>query len=77
MFESNRVMPALYQCCGTEDFLYQDNLRFRQFAKKLSLDLTYEEDPAIHEWGYCDEKIQKVLQWLPILGGDSFNTTRK
>jgi putative tributyrin esterase len=60
-------MPRLYQCCGTGDFLYKDNLRFRDRARALKLDLTYEESPGEHEWGYWDTMIRRVLAWLPIV----------
>ncbi|WP_411347698.1 alpha/beta hydrolase [Paenibacillus sp. WLX2291] len=59
-------VPALYQCCGTEDFLYDGNVRFRDHVNKLGLELTYEEEPGKHEWGYWDNKIQRVLEWLPL-----------
>jgi S-formylglutathione hydrolase FrmB len=58
--------PKLYQCCGTEDFLYKDNLGFKNFIEKTSLNHTYEEGSGTHEWGYWDNQIQKVLKWLPI-----------
>jgi len=58
--------PRLYQCCGTEDFLYDQNLRFRDQARALGLNLTYEEGPGEHEWGYWDRMIQRVLAWLPL-----------
>jgi S-formylglutathione hydrolase FrmB len=58
------VKPRLYQCCGTEDFLYADNLRFRDAVRKLPLDLTYEEGPGEHVWGYWDKMIQNVLRWM-------------
>jgi S-formylglutathione hydrolase FrmB len=61
--------PRLYQCCGTEDFLHQDNRRFRDHALKLGLDLTYAEGPGTHEWGYWDTQIQRVLAWLPLRKG--------
>jgi putative tributyrin esterase len=61
-----KVKPKLYQCCGTEDFLYTHNLRFRDFVLKLPLDLTYEEGPGEHNWAYWDAMIQKVLAWLPL-----------
>src|SRR5215212_6436429 len=44
------VKPRLYQCWGTEDFLYPDNIRFREAIRKLPLDLTYEEGPGEHDW---------------------------
>ena len=44
------VKPRLYQACGTEDFLYSDNVRFRDHVRNLPLDLTYEEGPGEHAW---------------------------
>jgi len=58
--------PRLYQCCGTEDFLYEDNLKFRDHLNSIHFDLTYEEGPGSHEWGYWDAHIQKVLRWLNL-----------
>ncbi|WP_046227075.1 alpha/beta hydrolase [Paenibacillus dauci] len=60
------ALPQLYQCCGTEDFLYEDNIRFRDHMRELDIPLTYEEEPGEHEWGYWDTKIQRVLEWLPL-----------
>jgi putative tributyrin esterase len=59
-------IPMLYHCCGTEDFLYDDNVRFREHCRKLGLPLTYEEEPGDHEWGYWDVKIKRVVDWLPL-----------
>jgi S-formylglutathione hydrolase FrmB len=61
-----QVKPRLYQCCGTEDFLYANNLSFRDYARTLPLDLTYEEGPGEHNWAYWDAMIQKVIAWLPM-----------
>ncbi len=58
------IKPRLYQCCGTEDFLYADNVRFRDAVRKLPLDLTYEEGPGEHTWSYWDKMIQNVLKWM-------------
>jgi putative tributyrin esterase len=63
---SSGPKPKLFQCCGTEDFLYKDNIKFLEQARSLGLDLTYEEEPGSHEWGYWDLKIQRVLEWLPL-----------
>ena len=61
-YEGNK--PRLYQCCGTEDYLYEGNLRFRAHAEELGLDLTYEEGPGNHEWSFWDKWIQRVLEWF-------------
>jgi len=58
------VKPRLYQCCGTEDFLIADNVRFRDAVRKLPLDLTYQEGPGEHNWAYWDARIQDVLKWM-------------
>jgi S-formylglutathione hydrolase FrmB len=56
-----------YQCCGTADFLYEENLTFRDQALRKGIDLTYEEDPGQeHNWDYWDRRIQSVLNWLPL-----------
>lgn len=64
--QDSKPIPKLYQCCGTEDFLYEDNQVFREACTKAGLPLTYEEGPGTHEWGYWDAKIQDVLKWLPL-----------
>lgn len=66
--DSKGPKPMLYQCIGTEDFLYDANARFKNFAEGLNLDFTYNESPGTHEWGYWDRMIQRVLEWLPLNG---------
>jgi len=61
---SNVELPRLYQCCGTEDFLYPANQLFKAAAEKFGLDLTYEEGPGTHEWGFWDRYIQRALEWM-------------
>ncbi|MDR1438578.1 MAG: esterase family protein [Clostridiales bacterium] len=63
-----KFMPKVYMCCGTEDPLYPQNAKFRDHLRDWGYDLTYEEGPGTHEWGYWDKKIQSVLEWLAIEG---------
>ena len=56
--------PRLFQCCGTEDFLLDDNRAFRDQALGLGLDLVYREAPGNHTWAFWDTHIQQVLAWL-------------
>lgn len=65
------IKPRLYQCCGTEDDLYPDNVRFRDAVQRLPLDLTYEEGPGEHNWTYWDKMIQNALRWMFPLGKES------
>lgn len=60
----------LYACCGTDDFIYGHSAAFRDHAEGLGMNLTYEEHAGrVHEWGYWDEQIQRVLTWLPVEAG--------
>jgi S-formylglutathione hydrolase FrmB len=63
---SSGPRPKLFAACGTEDFLYRDNLRFKAHAEQIGLPLTYEEERGDHEWGLWDRMIQRVLDWLPL-----------
>jgi len=56
--------PDVYMWCGTEDFLYRQNVRMRDHLRRLGYSLTYEESPGDHQWKYWDEKIETVLEWL-------------
>lgn len=59
------LKPRLYQCCGTEDFLYDQNARFQEHAKGLKLGLTWEEHAGFgHTWDYWDQQIQRALEWM-------------
>lgn len=58
--------PKLYQCCGTEDFLYRENQRFLEAASLTSIEHEYHEGPGNHSWDYWDARIQDVLKWLPL-----------
>lgn len=56
-------LPRLYAWCGTEDFLYQGNLRAWERVRRLGYDLTCSESAGDHQWKYWDEKIKDVLCW--------------
>jgi len=63
---SDGPKPGLHQCCGTDDGLLEANHRFRDHARAVGLDLTYEEDKGAHDWSFWDRWIQRVLAWLPV-----------
>ncbi|MEH6993204.1 alpha/beta hydrolase family protein [Neobacillus drentensis] len=63
---TNQLKPILYQCCGTEDFLYEDNIHFKDLCDQTHYNLTANFGPGEHEWEYWDKSIQDVLSWLPL-----------
>lgn len=53
-----------YQTCGTDDFLYRDNLRLRDHIQKLGLDHVYEEGPGGHVWKVWEWSIHHYVELL-------------
>ncbi|MDR0405225.1 MAG: esterase family protein [Clostridiales bacterium] len=60
------VKPRLYQWCGTEDHLYADNARFRDYIQNLGFDYTYRESAGGHQWRHWDEQLRKIFAWFGI-----------
>jgi putative tributyrin esterase len=62
--KNKQELPEIYFACGTEDFLYQDNLEFKNELDYLKVSYTYEESKGDHNWAFWDEYLKKVLYWL-------------
>ncbi len=56
--------PRLYLSCGTEDFLYPQNLDYHHYLSSLGYAHTYVEKPGAHTWEYWNEEILAGLKWL-------------
>ncbi len=58
-------LPRLHQCCGEDDFLFEENIRFRDHLAAHGLPATWQSDPGYaHTWDYWDLRIQTVLAWM-------------
>ena len=62
--DANPNKPRIFMGVGTEDFLYQANLRLKEKFESLNFDFTYRESPGNHSWAFWDEYIQYVIRWL-------------
>lgn len=60
------LKPKIFLACGTEDFLYEDNLCFKAHLESLPFDFTYKEGPGAHNWNYWDKEIQSIINWLSL-----------
>ena len=59
---SAETKPQVYQWCGTEDFMYEDNVRFRDLMNTLDFNYTYSESEGGHTWIYWDKQISHVVK---------------
>ena len=62
--DEGKPMPRLYQWCGKQDPLYQDNCHLRDYLMSQDFPLTWEDSDGDHQWEYWDAKIADVLQWI-------------
>jgi len=61
---SSLVKPRIYMGEGTEDFMYEENIRLKEHFETLDYDFTYRESAGAHNWAFWDEYIQYVLNWM-------------
>ena len=67
--ENNKLnnIPKIYSCCGTDDFLYKNNLEMESKMKELEVDCKFYYSEGEHNWAYWDREIQNVLKWFSEL----------
>ena len=61
--KKNAFIPQIYMACGTEDFLLNENHKYRDFLVSENIDLTYLESAGIHDWTFWNEHIEKAIIW--------------
>jgi len=59
-----KTRPALRIDCGTEDFLYDDNVVVHKKLINLGIEHEYNERPGEHNWAYWDQAIVDALPFL-------------
>lgn len=59
-------LPALYACCGKDDFLLEQNHTFVATAKKWGIPLDYLENEGAHTWDYWDKMLPWAFQKMGI-----------
>lgn len=58
-------IPALYQYCGTDDFLAEGNHRFCELCSTLGIPVTTVwEEKGVHGWPYWDPQTLPMLKWI-------------
>jgi len=60
----NPLRPRIFMGVGTEDFMYEQNVRLKEKFEALAYDFTYRESPGSHNWAFWDEYIQYILKWM-------------
>ena len=61
-FPADAQKPGLYLACGTEDFLYQSNLRVRDALRANGFDPVWEEWEGGHDWKFWDTAADRAMK---------------
>lgn len=59
--EKLKGMPYIYQACGTEDFLIENNRDFLKLLNEKKVPHEYREHPGIHDWVFWDDQVREFL----------------
>ncbi|MEQ1924316.1 MAG: alpha/beta hydrolase family protein [Pyrinomonadaceae bacterium] len=60
--EKIKALPFIYQSCGTEDFLIQNNREFMMLLVEKKVPHEYRQHPGVHNWVFWDDQIREFLQ---------------
>jgi putative tributyrin esterase len=58
------LLPALMLRCGTDDHLLDHSERFVAACAERGIAIDAGFGPGDHEWGYWDQEIRTVLDWM-------------
>lgn len=64
LLAAGKPVPPIYLCCGTEDFLIENNRVFHQFLEANAVPHTYRESPGIHDDVFWAQYKPKAIDWL-------------
>lgn len=53
--------PIIHMTCGKQDFLYDDNLDFQAYMKKLDIEFYYDERDGVHDWYFWNDSLKMML----------------
>lgn len=59
--EKIKALPYVYQSCGTEDFLFQNNRDFLQLLIDKKVPHEFREHPGVHDWKFWDDQVREFL----------------
>lgn len=56
-----KSLPYIFQSCGTEDFLIQNNRDFLKLLNDAKVPHEYREHPGVHDWVFWDDQVREFL----------------
>ena len=64
LLSEGKKLPEIYMCCGTEDFLLENNRAFHRFLESRSIPHQYHESAGTHDMVFWNEYTEKIIDWM-------------
>lgn len=64
LISQNKKIPEIYMCCGTEDFLLENNRVFHRFLEDRNVAHKYFESSGNHDMQFWGEYTEKIVKWM-------------
>lgn len=61
---SGEPIPEIYMCCGTEDFLLENNRSFHNFLNEQNVRHIYRESKGSHDGVFWGEYTPRIIDWM-------------
>lgn len=59
--ERVKLLPYIFQSCGTEDFLIQNNREYLALLNEKKVPHEYREHPGVHDWVFWNDQVREFL----------------
>lgn len=62
--KAGKKIPEIYMCCGTEDFLLENNRVLHKFLSDNDIKHEYAESKGTHDMVFWNEYTVKIIEWM-------------
>ena len=62
--DGEKKVPEIFMCCGTEDFLLEENRTFHSFLESINQPHQYFESSGGHDMAFWDEYTKKFVEMM-------------
>lgn len=66
MFKNVDDVPSIFMFCGSDDYLLESNLSFKNFLESENVDFIFKTGDGEHNWNTWNKYLPIFLDWLNL-----------